>query len=228
MKFIKNIKEIVYFDANAAEKSALLLFIEASIRDFDTYTIGISKFGTSKQNLEEMHCVISDQVENDSPVQMSVHLFGQMGLVAGAWQTYWFEHVLPEDQNTLEADKDTVYAVRGMFNECYKTEYRKMEQRGYITIELEQLQLDAIVRSFDYVLSNPHDIDFSMASFSALSYLEGLNDKFKTFQNQKKSVQIRLDIDDWATFFPYLEHAKSTVFNIRDAEMLDGIYEKYI
>lgn len=119
MKFIENKNNIIYFDANAADKAALMLFIEASIRDFETYTIDISNFGTSKQNLEEMHRVISDQVGSDSSVQMSVYLFGQMGLVAGAWQTYGFEHVLPEDHDTLEADKDTVYAVRDMFDECY-------------------------------------------------------------------------------------------------------------
>ena len=124
MKFIENTNDIVYFEANAAEKSALLQFIEASIRDFDTYTIDISNFGTSKETLEDMHSVILDQLESDSPVQMSTYLFGQMGLVAGAWQTYGFEHVMPEDHGILEADKKTVYAVRGMFNICFKYTFK--------------------------------------------------------------------------------------------------------
>ena len=71
------------------------------------------------ENLQAMHDVISEQSGNDEPVEMSAHLFGQMGAVAGAWKTYGFEHVLPEDHDKLDADKDTVYAVRDMFDDCF-------------------------------------------------------------------------------------------------------------
>lgn len=119
MKFKERSEDTVYFDASAQDKAALLAFIEASIDDFDTYTVNISNFGTSMENLQAMHTVISEQSGNDEPVEMSAHLFGQMGIVAGAWKTYGFEHVLPEDHDKLDADKDTVYAVRDMFDECF-------------------------------------------------------------------------------------------------------------
>ena len=97
-----------------------------------------------------------------------------------------------------------------------------------MNIELSQTQLDVVVRAFDGLLSNPDVIDFNMASFSPLPYLEGLNDKLKTFQNREEAVQITLDFEDWTTFFPYLELARSNVFDIEDAEILDELYERYL
>ncbi len=119
MKFKERSEDTVYFDASAQDKTALLAFIEASIDDFDTYTVDISNFGTSMENLQAMHSVISEQSGNDEPVEMSTYLFGQMGTVANAWKTNGFEHAFPEDHDKLDADKDTVYAVHDMFYDCF-------------------------------------------------------------------------------------------------------------
>jgi hypothetical protein len=160
MKFIENTRDIIFFEANAAERYALLQFIEASIRDFDTYTIDISNFGTSKKALEEMHRVISDQLGNDNLVQMSTYLFGQMGLVAGAWQTFGFEHVLPEDHDLLEADKNTVYEVRGMFNKCFKYTFKINSDKDSIHLELGRGVLDNAIRIATYIKNNFDASDF--------------------------------------------------------------------
>ena len=158
MKFIEHTDDIIYFDANVAEKSALLLFIEASIRDFDTYTIDISNFGTSEETLEEMHRVILDQLGNDNLVQMSAYLFGQMGLVAGAWITYGFKHVLPENHHTLEADKDTVYAVHSMFNVCFTLKI--LSDEDVIQLEVGRAVLDNAIRIAIYINNNFDESDF--------------------------------------------------------------------
>ena len=160
MKFIKHTNDIIYFDANAAERSALLLFIEASIRDFDTNTIDISNFGTSKKTLEDMHRVISNQLGNKKLVKMSNYLFDQMGLVAGAWISCGFENVLCEDQNTLEADKDTAYAVRGMFNECFKYTLKILADEDPIQLEVGRPVLDMAIRITSYINTNFDESDF--------------------------------------------------------------------
>lgn len=160
MKFIEHTDEIIYFDANAEDKASLLLFIEASINDFDTYTINISNFGTSKKTLEDMHRVVSDQLGNNDTVKMSTYLFGQMGLVAGAWQTYGFEHVLPENHDTLEADKDTVYAVRRMFNECFKYTLRIIADEDPIQLEIGRAVLDMAIKISSYINNNFDESDF--------------------------------------------------------------------
>lgn len=103
-----------------------------------------------------------------------------------------------------------------------------MKQGSYITLELDREQLDIVVRAFDEVLKNPDDIDFSMGSFSPLPNLQGLNNQFKTFQNGDDAVKIPLNLDDWATFFPYLDHSRTAVFDIDDAEVLDELFEKYL
>lgn len=90
------------------------------------------------------------------------------------------------------------------------------------------MQLDVVVRAFDAIISNSDQIDFNMASFSEISYLKGLNDKLKTFQNSEKFAQITLDFEDWTIFFPYLQHSVSAVYDIKDAEILHDLYEKYL
>lgn len=119
MKLKEKKDNIVYLEASVEDKTALLAFIEASIRDFNTYTINICNFGTSMNNLEQMLHVVSGQFEDDRSMKMSVHLFGQMGCVAKAWKRYGFEHVFPENHYKLEADKDTVYALSEIFDECF-------------------------------------------------------------------------------------------------------------
>lgn len=119
MEFKKKKDNIVYLYASVADKEALLAFIEASIRDFDTYAINISNFGTSLDNLEQMHHVVSGQLKDDCFMKISEYLFGQMGCAAKAWKRYGFEYVFPENHYKLEADKDTVYALSEMFDACF-------------------------------------------------------------------------------------------------------------
>jgi hypothetical protein len=42
-----------------------------------------------------------------------------MGCVAKAWKRYGFEHVFPENHYKLEVDKDIIYALSEMFDECF-------------------------------------------------------------------------------------------------------------
>lgn len=119
MKFKEMSDDIVYFDASASDRQALLAFIDASIKDFETYTVDISNHGTGKENLEKMRDVISEQVDKNSPIAMSSYLFGQMGITASAWQMQGFDRLPPEDYEKLDADKGTVEAVRDMFHECF-------------------------------------------------------------------------------------------------------------
>jgi hypothetical protein len=116
MKFREMSDDMARFDASDEDKRALLAFIETSVDDLKTDVIGIGiHSNVRKEEFGEMHSIISGQLGNDQPVEMPRVLFGKMGIVAGTWKRYGFEHVFPENHEVLKVDKDTVYAVHDMF-----------------------------------------------------------------------------------------------------------------
>ncbi len=120
MKFKELVDDIVYFEATALDKLALLKFIDASIGDIDVHRVEMSSMGASRTELEEMRQVISGHTNAQKPIAMRHNLFVGMRSAANAWKTFGFDLAQPEEYDKIGADVETVDALLKMYSDSLK------------------------------------------------------------------------------------------------------------
>ena len=141
----------------------------------------------------------------------------------------WYGRNFGDDIKELEAVHDDLYEIYDGFWDALTfwgalMSCDEMSKNNQINIELDQTKLDLIITGFDEILKKPDCVDLSTGHLLDLTFLEGLNNRFKALQPSIKPVMISLNYGDWINFMPYLDLSGSILSNINEGELIKSLH----